>query len=226
VASTELVSNAGQDSPVLMFTIGSVIGAGRLTEICAELLSENGEAVIEAKITDGFSFGPMEKDARFQVVKALTRTAVDASNTIRDELSDRFVLRRPWVGKGLRVKAAKKSSMESDVSHRDSFMTKQEEGGTERPYGRHFGIPAGIRKNERANIPRSRRPRSILDRSNVFKGDPHGRGEGIFQRMGNRKLMLLYLLVEKRTTAPIWHFEDTTVEVVEERFNEHFEFGN
>jgi len=62
--------------------------------------------------------------------KALTRTAFDARDAVRDGLPERFNLRRPWVSRGIGVTPAKPSTRMADVWSRDRFMALQESGGT------------------------------------------------------------------------------------------------
>ena len=62
--------------------------------------------------------------------KALTRTAFDARDAVRDGLPERFNLRRPWISRGIGVTPAKPRTLMAEVWSRDRFMALQESGGT------------------------------------------------------------------------------------------------
>ena len=62
--------------------------------------------------------------------KALTRTAFDARDAVRDSLPERFNQRRPWISRGIGVTPAKPRTLMAEVWSRDRFMALQETGGT------------------------------------------------------------------------------------------------
>lgn len=161
------------------------------------------------------------KDAtEFEIVRALTRTARDAAQEIKDELPRKFVLRRQWVVKGIRFDAASKANPVARVFSVDPYMLKQEEGEIYSPSGRHVAIPVDVRPNERTPIPQGSFPSMLLRRKDVFKGNIKGIGEAIFQRQGSG-IKILYLLRVRKITKPRWGFAETASDVVESRFAEN-----
>jgi hypothetical protein len=158
------------------------------------------------------------KDAtRFEIARALTRTARDATQAVKDELPKKFTLRRNWVSKGIRFDVAKKVRLVASVYSVDDYMTKQEEGETRLPSGRSLAIPVDARRNERSPILPSLFPRRALSRKDVFKSDMERTGWGIFQRM-NTGIRILYLLRPRKHTKPRWELESTVDAVVQKRF--------
>ncbi|MDD3676055.1 hypothetical protein [Thauera propionica] len=123
--------------------------------------------------------------------KALTRTAFDARDAVRDGLPERFTLRRPWVSRGIGVTPAKPRTLMAEVWSRDRFMAAQETGGSH-PDARP--IPAG-RLREMAQtrvIPKSQWLDRVKNKPNVFY-----RAGMLFERRDERRILALYLLRPK-----------------------------
>lgn len=161
----------------------------------------------------------------FATALALTMTAVDARDQVREELPRRFTIRRPWVSRGIRTSRATKRRPEAAVWSRDEFMIAQETGATRRPRGRSIALPRGIRRNVRQVVPRSRRPRRILENPRTFIAPLRGGDRGIFRRRGRkgRAPELLYRLESGAVRIrPRWEFEETVDQVVARRFERNF----
>ena len=142
--------------------------------------------------------------------KALTRTAFDARDAVRDGLPQRFNLRRPWVARGIGVEAAKPRTMMAQVFARDRFMAAQEKGGSH-PDARP--IPAG-RLREMAQtrvIPKSQWLGAVMKKPNVFY-----RAGMAFERRDDKRIVALYLLRSQRRilVQPRFGMADTVRSVV------------
>ena len=123
--------------------------------------------------------------------KALTRTAFNARDAVRDSLPQRFNLRRPWVKWGVGVTPAKPRTLMAEVWSRDRFMVAQETGGAH-PDARP--IPAG-RLREMAQtrvIPKSQWLDQVKNKPTVFY-----RAGMLFERQDERRILALYLLRPK-----------------------------
>ena len=123
--------------------------------------------------------------------KALTRTAFDARDAVRDGLPERFNLRRPWISRGIGVTPAKPRTLMAEVWSRDRFMAAQEQGGSH-PDARP--IPAG-RLREMAQtrvIPKSQWLDQVKNKPTVFY-----RAGMLFERRDERRILALYLLRPK-----------------------------
>jgi len=123
--------------------------------------------------------------------RALTRTAFDARDAVRDGLPERFNLRRPWISRGIGVTPAKPRTLMAEVWSRDRFMAAQETGGSH-PDARP--IPAG-RLREMAQtrvIPKSQWLDQVKNKPTVFY-----RAGMLFERRDERRILALYLLRPK-----------------------------
>ena len=132
-----------------------------------------------------------EKHIPNAAAKALTRTAFDARDAVRDSLPDRFNLRRPWISRGIGVTPAKPRTLMAEVWARDRFMAAQETGGSH-PDARP--IPAG-RLREVAQtrvIPKSQWIEKVKQKPTVFY-----HAGMLFERRDERRILALYLLRPK-----------------------------
>ncbi len=153
----------------------------------------------------------------FEILRALTRTARDAVQKIKEGLPRKFILRRQWVVKGIRFDAASRANPIARVFSVDPYMLKQEDGEDYSPSGKHVAIPVDVRPNARASIPRGMFPKNLLNRRDVFKDQLQGIGEAIFQRR-KTGIKILYLLRPRKHTKPRWEFAQTAEQIVEKRF--------
>ncbi|RYZ87028.1 MAG: hypothetical protein EOP04_12650 [Proteobacteria bacterium] len=177
--------------------------------------------MIKAKATSDPLFLGLD-DVRFEILRALTRTARDAVNQIKSDLPRKFVLRKSWVTKGIRFSPASKADPIARVYSVDPWMEKQEEGEQYRPQGRSVAIPGrGVRASKTAVIPAALFPRQLKARKDVFRADLKGIGTGLFQHQ-KKGLKILYLLRERKTTMAAWDFKKTVEKTVEKRFDDNF----
>ena len=164
------------------------------------------------------------KQARYAAAVALTRTAQDAQQEVRRQLPSRFIMRTGWVEKGVRVKMARKSDLESVVWVKDQFMLAQEHGGTG-----ESSVPIGARPSPRSVTRRSKWPSRLLEKPKHFIGPiEKGSNQMVLWRRRNKKkgypLRLMYVFEQGGVTIkPRFAFRDTVEEVASRRFIDHFE---
>lgn len=173
------------------------------------------------------------KQVPFATAKALTRTAQDARDAVRDELPKRFQIRSGWVAGGIRIVPASKSDWPRAVAwvgSRDPFMELQETGGVKRPAkgARNLAIPTSATTSKRTSggrIPAARKPRALLEKRGVYVS-----GKAIRRRKGRRSSSsseTLYLLRPAATLKARFGFQDTVEKTVARvyapRFREAFE---
>ncbi len=164
------------------------------------------------------------KQARYAAAVALTRTAQDAQQEVRRQLPSRFILRTGWVEKGIRVKMARKSDLESVVWVKDRFMLAQEHGGTG-----ESSVPIGARPSLRSVTRRSKWPSRLLQKPKHFIGPiAKGSDEMVLWRRRNRKkrypLRLMYVFEQGGVEIkPRFGFRETVEQVANTRFVSHFE---
>lgn len=129
---------------------------------------------------------------------ALTRTAQDAQGDVRVGLRRHFTIRSSFTEGGIRIVPASKRDwprMASIVGTRDEWLAQHEDGGTKKPAkgASNVAIPTRAsvrRRNAGGRLPRTAKPRALLDRKDTFV-DPHapgGLGKALRQRVkGPRK---------------------------------------
>jgi len=137
------------------------------------------------------------------VAKALTRTAFDARDAVRDGLPERFNLRRPWISRGIGVTPAKPRTLMAEVWSRDRFMALQEAGGTKTG---KLAIPVGpmAEKARTQVIPKSQWPGQVMAKKNVFY-----RAGSVFERRDEKRILALYLLRRHQKVEPRFGMADT-----------------
>jgi hypothetical protein len=152
----------------------------------------------------------------FATARALTSVAYDARDEVRRQLPKRFIIRRPWVAKGIGVERATKANLEATVFSRDKFMAQQEEGGTKT--GKQV-IPVGrlAQKARSEVIPRSQWPGRLMARKSVFY-----RAGTLFERRG-KEIHVLYLLGRQVKVRPKFGMEQTVHMVALRNFRRRFE---
>ena len=128
--------------------------------------------------------------------KALTRTAFDARDAVRDGLPERFNLRRPWISRGIGVTPAKPRTLMAEVWSRDRFMALQETGGTK---SGKLAIPVGpmAQTAQTRVIPKSQWPGQVMAKKNVFY-----RAGAVFERRDEKRILALYLLRKQQKVEP------------------------
>lgn len=115
-------------------------------------------------------FADQQKQVRFAASQALTRTAQDLQRGIQTEMPKNFTLRRDWIIKGIRIKAARKDFLQAEVYSKDPFMAIQETGGTKTAIGKrvfdyqgYLAIPLDARRNKRDVVRKEDWPQNLVD---------------------------------------------------------------
>jgi hypothetical protein len=113
------------------------------------------------------------KSMRFAGVVSLTWTAKDAQAAVKKSLAKKFTLRNPWTQRGLRITPAKTGQTEpfAEVYHIDEFIAQHEKTQKRTAFqvGGEFWIPLPsfykyFKKDKKKRIPKSLRPRSIINK--------------------------------------------------------------
>ncbi len=158
------------------------------------------------------------KQLPFATAKSLNDVAFSANREVSRDMSKTFIIRRPFVQKGLRVDKAKKKNLTATVFHRDAYMDKQQVGGTLRGVLHRISVPAMIRTNIRKRIPKSKRPSTILKKPKVRLG-PYGILERTTKGKGYK---VLYRLKRKVKIKPIWDYGKQVQEHVDANYTKIF----
>ncbi len=166
----------------------------------------------------------LPKQANYAAAVALTRTAQDAQKEVRRQLPSRFIMRTKWVPKGIRVKMARKSDLESVVWVKDQFMLAQEHGGTG-----ESSVPIGARPSPKSVTRQSKWPSRLLEKPKHFIGPiAKGSDEMVLWRRRNKKkrypIRLMYVFEKGGVEIkPRFGFRETVEQVANTRFVSHFE---
>jgi len=169
----------------------------------------------------------LPKQTRFATAVALTRTAKDAQGKVRQELPERFTIRNGWVAKGIRIRPASKSHLESAVTILDKFMALQETGGTKRSHsGKGVAIPVGARPTPRSITRPSKFPGALLRKPRHFIA-PFARNpaqKAVWRKVGRGggKRKLMYMFADEVEIQPRFGFQETVEDVAQSRFDDHF----
>lgn len=92
--------------------------------------------------------------------KALTETAKQSQEAVRNGLARSFVLRNTWTSKGIQYERAEKKDFpnaQATIGSRDEYMVKQEEGATVKPRNKLHAIPVAVRPSPTQLVPLGRR---------------------------------------------------------------------
>ncbi len=174
-----------------------------------------------------------EKQIPYAIARALTATAQDAQTVLKARLDHDFTIRTPWVAKGIRIEAAKKSNIRAVVGSVDKFMEPQAVGGTKKPHeGKLVGIPLvgkGLPRPGIKSVTRpSKWPGAYTEKGKAFVGSPFGGDEGVWQRVtkGRGKdrregLRLLYVMKPEVRLEARWPVQGIVNEVVAARWDDH-----
>ena len=161
------------------------------------------------------------KQLPFAVAASLTKTAQDSQKTIQALLPKRFIIRRDWTIRGIKIKPANKRifPITAFVYSRDEYMEKQETGGRFAGREHRKAIPDEIRVNIKRIIPRSKKPSKILEDPKVFLGK-----YGILKRTGRKKtrsIKVLYQLRKQVILKPRFKFTETVLQTVNKKLYQH-----
>ena len=156
----------------------------------------------------------------FATALALTRLAKDSQREIRKRFPRRFIKRRSWIPKGVRIIKATPETQTSFVYSKDRWMADQEFGGIRRARKKLRGIPTGVRRSKRSVVPTARRPAALLaqNRRRYFL-EKVGDKVGLYEKRGKRGMpRQLYLMVPRVRVRPRWRFGKTVEAVVRHRY--------
>lgn len=172
-----------------------------------------GKADYPADLTERW-----KRQIPFATMKALNDTAFDARAEIQRDLPQKFRLKNSWTQRHILVEKASKATLEAAVTAPD-YMRKQEEGGVVKPQGNHLATPEHLR-GKRISV--SNRPRAVRNKPNVFLLK-RGKGESIVQKVGRKKLRVLFWMTADQKFKPRFGMEQTVEYVVRTRFALHFD---
>ena len=149
--------------------------------------------------------------------RALTRTAFDARDAVRDGMPERFNLRRPWISRGIGATPAKPRTLMAEVWSRDRFMALQEAGGTKTG---KLAIPVGpmAQTAQTRVIPKSQWPGKVMAKKNVFY-----RAGSVFERRDEKRIVALYLLRRQQKVEPRFGMADTVRSVALREYQRQME---
>ncbi len=169
----------------------------------------------------------------FATSLALTRTAQAIQADVRQDLSQRFVIRRDWISRGIRIRPASKTNLRAEVGSVDPFMARQELGGVKTAKGggsvsiplvQGQGGPGGARKTITTVTPPSRWPKAMLSRPGYFVGPTRSGKTGLWQRQGGRgknarrRIRLMYVFQQGVRVKARWGFRGRAEAMVARRF--------
>ena len=145
----------------------------------------------------------LEKQIPFATALALTWTAKDVEQALKDSLPQTFTIRSNYTERGIRITPAKKSNLAAEVGSLSPYMEAQVVGQTESD----APVPAEIRKTPETRITKGKWPGRTLRKRKAFKATIGG-VKGIWQRKKKARfpVRLLWVFAETAKTAPRWEF--------------------
>jgi hypothetical protein len=156
------------------------------------------------------------KQLPFAIARALTVTARDVQDEVRNNLAQRFTLRNNWVRQGIQIQRATKQNLESIVFSRDAFMGLQELGGAKSPLGNYLAVPTSlVRRTPKDMIRKSDRPKSLGDKVGIieFRGRKWLALKRSRKGRNKTELRLMYLLVPRADIEPRLKLRDDGLRV-------------
>ena len=156
------------------------------------------------------------KQLPFAIARALTVTARDVQDEVRNNLTQRFTLRNNWVRQGIQIQRATKQNLESMVFSRDAFMGLQELGGAKSPLGNYLAVPTSlVRRTPKDMIRKADRPKSLGDKVEIieFRGRKWLALKRSRKGRNKNDLRLMYLLVPRADIEPRLKLRDDGLRV-------------
>lgn len=152
---------------------------------------------IDTSKTVGYIKDFSKKQLPFAAAGALNDLAFKAREAVIKAMPSIFILRTPFLTKGIVVNKATKKDLKAEVMSRDSLLYKQEYGGELKASEHRIAIPRQVRTNIRQKVPRSKFPGPMLQKKGVFEGK-----WSIFQVMRGQATKILYALVDRVRIKP------------------------
>jgi hypothetical protein len=156
------------------------------------------------------------KQLPFAIARALTVTARDVQDEVRNNLAQRFTLRNNWVRQGIQIQRATKQNLEAMVFSRDAFMGLQEVGGAKSPLGNYLAVPTSlVRRTPKDMIRKADRPKSLGNKAEVieFMGRKWLALKRSRKGRNKTELRLMYLLVPRADIEPRLKLRDDGLRV-------------
>ncbi|MEY9459657.1 hypothetical protein ABH973_000070 [Bradyrhizobium ottawaense] len=175
--------------------------------------------------------------------KALTFTAKDAQQALRTQIPGVFVLRRPWVISGIRIRPANGGNLRSVVGSIDKYMERHVIGAGKEKYPDN-ALPIHSNRNSSGRLATGgilikpygsigSAPVHTVVRRQLKRVD--GQKRKSFQIVSGRKVLIVRRRTKKRlplqtlavlqgsaTINEHWDFLGTVSGVVQARFPQHF----
>ena len=165
------------------------------------------------------------KQTPFAIARALTWTAKDAQERIKQELPFRFTLRNNWVRSGIRIKPAKKTQRipTAVVGTPDWFMREQELGAIRRPKkSKLLAVPMrGVRRTKRGTITKANKPRALLRKPKHFINTKNGTPILWRRRFKYKRypIIPLWRFVPKAKIDERWRLRESVGFVIDKRLD-------
>lgn len=171
-------------------------------------------------------FGRLSDQMPYATERALNQTANSVQKEIRLGIKERFTLRREdfilrtvKIEKGNRATKANPQVIVGIDRTRD-VLAKFEDGGTKAPIdGSHIAIPINVRRSKTDIIPKSERPRQLLERRNVKKF-----ATTIVRFVRGAGRSLLYVLKPAVKIDNRLRFERTAHEVIDREWTDNMRY--
>lgn len=116
--------------------------------------------------------GIRKKQIPFATAVALTRTARDANEAVRESLPKKFTIRSKGLLKGWRVEPARKKdwpNCQAGVGSKDAFWLLHERGGTKRAKSGTIAIPTkAVKRTKAGRVQKSQRPSPLIEKGRAF----------------------------------------------------------
>lgn len=164
------------------------------------------------------------KQIPFATANALNDVAFDGMRAVKAQLPRYFIIRNTWTARGVRVRKARKTNLESQVYFAPGrgYIARQITGGVKTSRGgRHVAIPQAVRPNAAARINKGKRPAALLKKPNAFVATIGGT-EGIWLRPKRGPLKLMYVFKTSVVVRARFPFSKIMRGVVTAKFDRAF----
>ena len=177
------------------------------------------------------SAAKINRNMDFGIAVGLTQTAKDGQKASQGALRGTFTIRNRWLEQGnkfgIKVKAATKTDLVSEVRTNADWIIPHETGKDKTARGGRVAVPtANVRRNKRDIITKANRPSALRNkRTFVIKTK---RGDVLFQRKyrGKRSFITpLYGLERRVRIRKVSTFEVPIEKVVRRRLGINIEAG-